>query len=151
VQIFLLVNENIHKWGQKTNLLANKSTRRSRVISVHFREILSGYFLFSRFDWYWPIVMQLVVKHMKEIIIKKNSYLQLHYKCKPSQPDSIASPSVPDKSHCRIIYDRSIMHIINNSNFWFYNAKVGFIQILINIFFGNFVNRYWKLIPESLV
>jgi hypothetical protein len=35
--------------------------------SVHFREILSGYFLFSRF--YWSIfVTQLVAKHMKEII-----------------------------------------------------------------------------------
>jgi hypothetical protein len=83
---------------------------------VHFREILSGYILFSRFDWS-IFVMQLVAKHMKEIIKKKNSYLQLHYKCKLSHPDSIVSPSVPDKSHCRIIYDRSIMHIINNSNF----------------------------------
>jgi hypothetical protein len=35
--------------------------------SVHFREILSGYFLFSRFDWS-IFVMQLVAKHMKEII-----------------------------------------------------------------------------------
>jgi hypothetical protein len=36
--------------------------------SVHFREILSGYFLFSRFDWS-IFVTQLVPKHMKEIII----------------------------------------------------------------------------------
>jgi hypothetical protein len=36
--------------------------------SVHFREILSGYFLFSRFDWS-IFVTQLVAKHMKEIII----------------------------------------------------------------------------------
>jgi hypothetical protein len=35
--------------------------------SVHFREILSGYFLFSRFDWS-IFVTQLVAKHMKEII-----------------------------------------------------------------------------------
>jgi hypothetical protein len=35
---------------------------------VHFREILSGYFLFSRFDWS-IFVTQLVAKHMKEIII----------------------------------------------------------------------------------
>jgi hypothetical protein len=35
--------------------------------SVHFREILSGYFLFSRFDWS-TFVTQLVAKHMKEII-----------------------------------------------------------------------------------
>jgi hypothetical protein len=35
--------------------------------SVHFREILSGYFLFSRFDWSM-FVTQLVAKHMKEII-----------------------------------------------------------------------------------
>jgi hypothetical protein len=38
--------------------------------SVHFREILSGYFLFSRFDWS-IFVPQLVAKHMKEIIILK--------------------------------------------------------------------------------
>jgi hypothetical protein len=37
---------------------------------VHFREILSGYFLFSRFDWS-IFVTQLVAKHMKEIIKKK--------------------------------------------------------------------------------
>jgi hypothetical protein len=36
--------------------------------SVHFREILSGYFLFSRFDWS-IVVTQLVAIHMKEIII----------------------------------------------------------------------------------
>jgi hypothetical protein len=35
--------------------------------SVHFREILSGYFLFPRFDWS-IFVTQLVAKHMKEII-----------------------------------------------------------------------------------
>jgi hypothetical protein len=35
--------------------------------SVHFREILSGYFLFSRFDWS-IFVTQLVDRHMKEII-----------------------------------------------------------------------------------
>jgi hypothetical protein len=35
--------------------------------SVHFREILSGYFLFSRFDWS-IFVTQLVARHMKEII-----------------------------------------------------------------------------------
>jgi hypothetical protein len=35
--------------------------------SVHFREILSGYFLFSRFDWS-IFVTQLVTKQMKEII-----------------------------------------------------------------------------------
>jgi hypothetical protein len=39
------------------------------IAHVHFREILSGYFLFSRFDWS-IIVTQLVAKHMKEIIIK---------------------------------------------------------------------------------
>jgi hypothetical protein len=37
------------------------------VHSVHFREILSGYFLFSRFDWSISVT-QLVAKHMKEII-----------------------------------------------------------------------------------
>jgi hypothetical protein len=37
---------------------------------VHFREILSGYILFSRFDWS-IFVTQLVAKHMKEIIEKK--------------------------------------------------------------------------------
>jgi hypothetical protein len=37
---------------------------------VHFREILPGYFLFSRFDWS-IFVTQLVAKHMKEIIILK--------------------------------------------------------------------------------
>jgi hypothetical protein len=42
---------------------------------VHFREILSGYFLFSRFDWS-IFVTQLVAKHMKEIIIKKNIWRQ---------------------------------------------------------------------------
>jgi hypothetical protein len=35
--------------------------------SVHFSEILSGYFLFPRFDWS-IFVTQLVAKHMKEII-----------------------------------------------------------------------------------
>jgi hypothetical protein len=35
--------------------------------TVHFREILSGNFLFSRFDWS-IFVTQLVAKHMKEII-----------------------------------------------------------------------------------
>jgi hypothetical protein len=35
--------------------------------SVHFKVILSGYFLFSRFDWS-IFVTQLVAKHMKEII-----------------------------------------------------------------------------------
>jgi hypothetical protein len=34
---------------------------------VHFREILSGYFLFSRFDWS-IFVTHLVAKHMKDII-----------------------------------------------------------------------------------
>jgi hypothetical protein len=38
---------------------------------VHFREILSGYFLFSRFDWS-IFVTQLVARHMKEIIRYKN-------------------------------------------------------------------------------
>jgi hypothetical protein len=38
--------------------------------SVHFREILSDYFLFSRFDWS-IFVKQLVAKHMKEIIVIK--------------------------------------------------------------------------------
>jgi hypothetical protein len=38
---------------------------------VHFREILSGYFLFSRFDWS-IFVTQLVARHMKEIIQIKN-------------------------------------------------------------------------------
>jgi hypothetical protein len=37
---------------------------------LHFREILWGYFLFSRFDWS-IFVRQLVDKHMKEIIIIK--------------------------------------------------------------------------------
>jgi hypothetical protein len=39
---------------------------------VHFREILSGYFLFSGFDWS-IFVTQLVAKHMKEIIFVKLS------------------------------------------------------------------------------
>jgi hypothetical protein len=37
------------------------------IAHVHFREILSGYFLFSHFDWS-IFVTQLVAKHMKEII-----------------------------------------------------------------------------------
>jgi hypothetical protein len=40
------------------------------IAHVHFREILSGYFLFSRFDWS-IFVTQLVAKHMKEIISVK--------------------------------------------------------------------------------
>jgi hypothetical protein len=40
------------------------------ITHVHFREILSGYFLFSRFDWS-IFVTQLVAKHMKEIISLK--------------------------------------------------------------------------------
>jgi hypothetical protein len=38
------------------------------IAHVYFREILWGYFLFSRFDWS-IFVTQLVAKHMKEIII----------------------------------------------------------------------------------
>jgi hypothetical protein len=38
------------------------------IAHVHFRKMLSGYFLFSRFDWS-IFVTQLVAKHMKEIII----------------------------------------------------------------------------------
>jgi hypothetical protein len=38
------------------------------IAHVHLREILWGYFLFSRFDWS-IFVTQLVAKHMKEIII----------------------------------------------------------------------------------
>jgi hypothetical protein len=41
------------------------------ITHVHFREILSGYFLFSRFDWS-IFVTQKVAKHMKEIIMCKN-------------------------------------------------------------------------------
>jgi hypothetical protein len=37
------------------------------IAHVHFREILSGYFLFSCFDWS-IFVTQLVAKHMKAII-----------------------------------------------------------------------------------
>jgi hypothetical protein len=37
------------------------------IAPVHFRDILSGYFLFSRFDWS-VFVTQLVAKHIKEII-----------------------------------------------------------------------------------
>jgi hypothetical protein len=40
------------------------------IAHVHFREILSGYFLFSRFDWS-IFLTQLVAKHMKEIIVVK--------------------------------------------------------------------------------
>jgi hypothetical protein len=43
---------------------------------VHFREILSGYFLFSRFDWS-IFVTQLVAKHMKQMINKKTNNEQL--------------------------------------------------------------------------
>jgi hypothetical protein len=48
---------------------------------VHFREILSGYFLFSRFDWS-IFVTQLVAKHMKEIInlkFSKNSGMIVYH------------------------------------------------------------------------
>jgi hypothetical protein len=41
---------------------------------VHFRDILSGYFLFSRFDWS-IFATQLFAKHMKEIIYIKSCYL----------------------------------------------------------------------------
>jgi hypothetical protein len=41
--------------------------------SVHFREILSGYFLFARFDWS-IFVTQLVARRMKEIISDNNIY-----------------------------------------------------------------------------
>jgi hypothetical protein len=39
---------------------------------MHFREILSGYFLFSRFDWS-IFVTQLVAKLMKETILEISS------------------------------------------------------------------------------
>jgi hypothetical protein len=54
----------------QNNLLKKKIRYRhilSDYCSVHFREILSGYFLFSRFGWS-IFVTQLVAKHMKEII-----------------------------------------------------------------------------------
>jgi hypothetical protein len=38
------------------------------IAHVHFREILWGYFLFSRFDWS-IFITQLVAKHMKKTII----------------------------------------------------------------------------------
>jgi hypothetical protein len=44
------------------------------IAHVHFREMLSGYFLFSRFDWS-IFVTQLVAKHMKEIITVKFAHL----------------------------------------------------------------------------
>jgi hypothetical protein len=49
------------------------------IAHVHFTEILSGYFLFSRFDWSISVT-QLVAKHMKEIIkgIKHFSYDLTH-------------------------------------------------------------------------
>jgi hypothetical protein len=47
--------------------------------SVHFREILSGYFLFSRFDWS-IFVTQLVAKHMKKIIPKYKKIETLNIK-----------------------------------------------------------------------
>jgi hypothetical protein len=40
------------------------------IAHVHFREILSGYFLFSRFDWS-IFITQLVAKHMEEIITNR--------------------------------------------------------------------------------
>jgi hypothetical protein len=46
--------------------------------SVHFREILSGYFLFSRFDWS-IFVTQLVAKHMKNIIPKYIETLNIKF------------------------------------------------------------------------
>jgi hypothetical protein len=72
------------EWNQKklftllfiqNNLLKKKKIMYRNFLSdllhsVHFREILSGYFLFSRFDWS-IFVTQLVAKHMKEIIKKK--------------------------------------------------------------------------------
>jgi hypothetical protein len=47
----------------------NKKKIRYRYFLSDFREILSGYFLFSRFDWS-IFVTRLVAKHMKEIICK---------------------------------------------------------------------------------
>jgi hypothetical protein len=43
------------------------------IAHVHFREILSGYFLFSRFDWS-IFATQLVARHMKEIIIREKKF-----------------------------------------------------------------------------
>jgi hypothetical protein len=50
------------------------------IAHVHFREILSGYFLFSRFDWS-IFVTQLVAKHIKEIITvrdRDNCEVEVH-------------------------------------------------------------------------
>jgi hypothetical protein len=58
----------------QNNLKKNKSSTDifyQIIAHVHFREIVSGYFLFSRFDWS-IFVTQLVAKHMKEIIVNKN-------------------------------------------------------------------------------
>jgi hypothetical protein len=61
----------------QNNLLKKKNQVPTFVIrllhSVHFRKILSGYFLFSRFDWS-IFDTQLVAIHMKEIIIGKNGW-----------------------------------------------------------------------------
>jgi hypothetical protein len=45
---------------------------------VHFRDILSGYFLFSRFDWS-IFITQLVAKHMKEIIPIELAKINIFY------------------------------------------------------------------------
>jgi hypothetical protein len=55
----------------QNNLFKKKNRYRhflSDYCSVHFREILSGYFLFSRFDWS-IFVTKLVARHLKEIIV----------------------------------------------------------------------------------
>jgi hypothetical protein len=62
------------EWNQTHYFLFQNNKKKSGtdifyqiIAHVHFREILSGYFLFSRFDWS-IFVTQLVAKHMKEII-----------------------------------------------------------------------------------
>jgi hypothetical protein len=51
-------------------IIKKKNSFYQIIAHVRFREILSGYFLFSHFDWS-IFVTQLVAKHMKEIITKK--------------------------------------------------------------------------------
>jgi hypothetical protein len=64
------------------------------IAHVHFREILSDYFLFSRFVWS-IFVTQLVAKHMKEIIIIKIIFRAFSCKKDFKKPTS----------HCRLSND----------------------------------------------
>jgi hypothetical protein len=89
---------------------------------MHFREILSGYFLFSRFDWS-IFVTQLVAKHMKEIISYK--YFTTYNFSNGIVPQSLfQNLKILDLENTLVVeIQKGILlyscHIVRNSYLWY--------------------------------